>query len=140
MKFLLPVAWHALMIREKLFPAAKNNTPGAVVFTLTHPPPASFGHPPRRSHEDGSGSRTAPGSPQLYRPSPVVTSLPHHQVRFNHIYNRPFGSVPVMALGPLPIESVRPFYVICGAGAVGIDQIGNGPQEQFQSKITERAT
>ena len=69
----------------------------------------------------------------------TMISLPHHQIRLYHIPDRPFGSIPVVALGPLSVVSVRSLDVVRSAGAVGIVHKGYAPLEPFQFERTNRA-
>ena len=49
-----------------------------------------------------------------------MTQLPHHQVRLDHVPDRPLGSVEVVALRPLPIVTIRLLNVVGGPGAVEV--------------------
>ncbi len=46
--------------------------------------------------------------------------LTHHQVRLDHVPDRPPRAISVMALRPLPIVTVGPFDVVGGPGAVEV--------------------
>ena len=67
----------------------------------------------------------------------AVVMFPNHQIRLDHVPNRPLRAVPVMALGPFAIVAIRPLDMVCGAGAVGIIQKRNRSHEQFGAQCAE---
>lgn len=71
----------------------------------------------------------------LYSSLPVSPS--DHQVRFDHIPNRPVGPVSVMALGSLPVVPIGPLHMVCSARTILIVQEGYGALELVPSQAAE---
>lgn len=54
----------------------------------------------------------------------IVIVFPKHQVTFYHVPNCPFGSIPAMVLGPLPVVAIGSFDVLRSSTQVFVIEKG----------------
>ncbi len=63
--------------------------------------------------------------------SAIVTYFSKHQIRFDHVPNRPFDSISVMDFGSFAVIAVDSLDVVSSARAVPVVQIGDCPFDLF---------